>query len=138
MNQAAMWVREYVLANPVAEPSSNPSAPVQANASSPTSAGAAPPPQPTADAITMKDGSVIKGVIETATLKFKTAYGEMNVQTSDIVEFKDGFLILRDGGKTKGSFDGITVVTKTAANVMNLPGGDVVSIQHPATIADNK
>lgn len=134
MYKAAAWAAEYVVTHHVADTVSA----GQASASSPTSAAPSPAVQPATVFVTMKDGSEIKGTLELSTLKFNTAYGERSVQSGDIVEFKDGYLILRDGNKLKGNFEGSTMVIKAGANVMNLPGGDIVSILGRAPGDDRK
>jgi len=92
------------------------------------------------DTVALKDGSVLVGTIAPATLAFQTSFGEAQVPTDKIVEYKDGTLTLADGSTLKGSFaEPILGTAKleiaTAAGALSVPLAEVIGIQRTGTFA---
>jgi len=67
------------------------------------------------------DGSVLVGSIQPKTIKIQSSYGDVEVDSSDIVSYNDGFLTLRDGSKLKGNFPSDNISFKTARGTITLP-----------------
>lgn len=86
--------------------------------------GAAPP----ASHIIMKDGSVIVGEVQAATLPFVSSLGEVNVSTATIQKFENGSLTLADGSVLKGQFGAVTISITSSVGPMNASASNIVAI----------
>lgn len=79
--------------------------------------------------ITMKDGSTISGIAQTAVLKFKSGYGVMDIKFTEVVSYQDNSLLLADKSNLKGSFQDGALQLKTSRGVLNLPVNEIVAIK---------
>ena len=82
----------------------------------------------TTDCITMQDGSVFTGTILPSTVKFKTKYGEIEVNTENIVSFSMGTLVLKDQSKIIGNFSSGSITIETSNKKLDFPATEVIGL----------
>lgn len=100
---------------------------------------AATPQATGGDTVALKDGSVLVGTIAPTTLAFQTSFGEAQVPTDKIVEYKDGTLTLADGSTLKGTFAEPMLGTAkldiaTAAGALAVPLGEITAIRRAGIV----
>ena len=81
--------------------------------------------------ISMEDGTVLVGLIESKGVKFNTSYAAVDVSLGDIVSFSGGFLTLADGSKLKGTFAAGYLALKSTGGKLNLEFESITSIARP-------
>lgn len=82
--------------------------------------------------ITMKDGSIFIGTITPSKVKFKTKYGEIDVNTDNIISFDKGTLGLKDGSSLMGNFSSGNITIQTTTAKLNSPALEVVNLSTEA------
>lgn len=78
--------------------------------------------------ITMQDGSVFTGTILPSIVKFKTKYGEIEINTENIVSFSMGTLILKDQSKLIGNFSSGSITIETSNKKLDFPATEVIGL----------
>jgi hypothetical protein len=78
--------------------------------------------------LTMKDGTTLTGNFQASRVNFKTTYGNVEVNTSEIVSLQDGFLKLTDGSSLRGTFGDGKTSFRTIRGLLDLPSGEITQI----------
>ena len=79
--------------------------------------------------ITMGDGSVLKGQLDPAKIRFVSGYGTIEVDTSAITSFAEDRLSLEDGSMLKGAFGDGDLTLTTSQGALRLPAREIVAIR---------
>ncbi|NUO09432.1 MAG: tetratricopeptide repeat protein [Candidatus Brocadia sp.] len=91
------------------------------------------------DRIIMQDGSTFTGAIVSSSVKFKTKYGEIEINTDNIVSFSMDTLVLNDQSKLIGNFSGGNITIEVSNKKLDFPAIEVVGLTTKLTnIQDEK
>lgn len=78
--------------------------------------------------VTLTDDTVLVGTATNQMVEFTATYGRTDIELSDVLAFKEGFLTLADGSKLKGKFSSSTLSLRTARDVVAIPFASIIAI----------
>lgn len=84
--------------------------------------------------ISMKDGSVLAGVLISGKVAFRSSFGKITVTTADIVSWSKGKLTLADGTVLNGKIVGGDLEITTSVGVIEVDAEEVVGIERGASL----
>ncbi len=80
------------------------------------------------DRVTMQDGNEFTGTVLSSTVKFKTKYGEMEINTENIISFSMGTLILKDQSRLIGNFSSGNITIEVSNQKLDFPAIEVTGL----------
>lgn len=78
--------------------------------------------------VKLKDGTLIVGEIQQDKLKWRTSYGDIDIDIKEIVSIADGKITLKDGTIFRGHIAGPQLIIKTRYGDLNINTENIVSI----------